>query len=317
MLPQTLRRAITTIRPGIRQDLKRLLKPLIRRARTRRLVNAVYRRLTFRQWRSFNWFFSRLFTAGEVGEPGHWTVDFAGRPIVLPLGRESFAADWERAASFLGHDDEVKSMYARLITGPDPPDLFIDVGANFGTHSLMFLVHGIETWSFEPNAACHDRFRALCRLNGVEPHIIHAAVAQREGKATLSFPVDATWFGTIDPAVRDRIGDGSALTSETVRQTALDMYLPTMEGRRVLLKIDAEGSERLVLAGARRMIEGLRPIVIFESTVVDDHREEVFATFASLRYSVRVLPWPRADGPALTANAFRHTRHENFIALPE
>jgi FkbM family methyltransferase len=314
--PRAVRRAITWIRPGIRQDLQRHLKPLVARARTRRVVNAVYRRLTFKQWRSFNWFFSRLFTAGEVGEPGHWTVDFAGRRIVLPLGRESFPDDWERAASFLGHDDEVKSTYARLLMGPDPPDLFIDVGANFGTHSLMFLVHGIEAWSFEPNAACHERFRALCRLNCVEPHIIHAAVAERAGNATLSFPPGATWFGTIDPGVRDRIAEGSALTSETVRQTALDLYMPSMAGRRILLKIDAEGTERLVVAGARRMMEQLRPIVIFESTVADKHRAEILATFSTFGYTVRELPWPRRGGQALSANAFRHTRHENFIALP-
>jgi FkbM family methyltransferase len=316
VLRQTVRRAITRIRPEIRQDLQRLLKPLIARARTRAVVNAVYRRLTFKQWRGFNWFYSRLFTPGDIGEPGEWIVDFAGRPVRLPLSREDFARDWERAASFLGHDDEVKSTYARLVAGPDPPNLFIDVGANFGTHSLMFLVHRIETWSFEPNSACHDRFRALCRLNGVEPYIIRAAVAEREGQATLSFPVDATWFGTIDPGVRDRIAAGSTLTNETVPQTALDLYLPAMKGRRVLLKIDAEGSERLVLAGARRMIEQLRPIVIFESTVADEHRDEVFAIFSGFGYTLRQLPEPRGGGQALSANAFHRTRHENFIALP-
>lgn len=294
------------------------MKPLIARARTRRVVNAVYRRLSFKHWRSFNWFYARLFTPGEIGEPGQWTVDFAGRQIVLPLGRETFARDWETAAAFLGNDDEVKQTYARLIAGTEPPDLFIDVGANFGTHSLMFLVHGIESWSFEPNASCHERFRALCRLNGVEPRIIHAAVAQAEGTATLSFPAGETWLGTIDPGVRERIAAGAALTSETVRQTALDLYLPEMKERRIVVKLDAEGAERLVLEGARRTLEQLRPLVIFESTLLDEYREELFASFAAFGYGVRKLPWPAARRQApLSADAFRHTRQTNFIAVPE
>lgn len=317
MLRNGLRTAIKRIRPGVRQDLQRLMKPLIARARTRRAVNAVYRRLSFRYWRSFNWFYARLFAPGETGQPGQWTVDFVGRPIVLPLARDTFARDWETAAAFLGNDDEVKETYARLIAGPEPPDLFIDVGANFGTHSLMFLVHGIETWSFEPNATCHDRFRALCRLNGVEPRIIHAAVAQAEGVATLTFPAGETWLGTIDAGVRDRIAAGAALTRETVRQTALDAYLPDMNGRRILMKVDAEGAERLVLDGARRTIDERRPLVIFESTVLDAYRGEVFARFAALGYGVWELPWPPARRQApLSADAFRLTRQTNFMAVP-
>jgi FkbM family methyltransferase len=293
------------------------MKPLIARARTRRGVNRVYRQLGFKQWRAFYWFYGRIFTADDVAEPGHWAVDFAARRFVLPLSRESFALDWELAAAFLGHDDEVKETYARLIAGPEPPDLFIDVGANFGTHSLMFLVHDIEAWSFEPNAACHARCRALSRLNGVEPHIIHAAVADAEGHTTLSFPDDATWLGSIDPEVRDRLGAGGALTTQAVRQTALDLYLPAAAGRRVLLKIDAEGAERLVLAGALRLIEQLRPLVIFESTLVDPHRHEMFTSFDRRGYDIRSLPWPAPPGQApLSADAFRRSRHENFIAVP-
>jgi hypothetical protein len=117
--------------------------------------------------------------------------------------------------------------------------------------------------------------------------------------------------------VRDRIAVGAALTRAAVRQTALDAYLPDMKGRRMLMKVDAEGAEGVVLDGARQAIEQLQPLVIFESTVLDEYRDAVFARFAAFGYGVWELPWPPARRQApLSADAFRHTRQTNFVAVP-
>src|ERR1700722_9247274 len=50
-----------------------------------------------------------------------------------------------------GHDSELKQTYASLIQLEHPPRLVLDIGANYGTHSIIFLSHDIETVSFEPN----------------------------------------------------------------------------------------------------------------------------------------------------------------------
>jgi hypothetical protein len=63
--------------------------------------------------------------------------------------------DWFLALATLGDDSTVKKTYAAIVSSSRKPDLFLDVGANYGTHSLLFLAHGIRTWSFEPNARCY------------------------------------------------------------------------------------------------------------------------------------------------------------------
>ncbi|CAA9891487.1 conserved hypothetical protein [Candidatus Methylobacter favarea] len=77
----------------------------------------------------------------------------------MPLTSERFWLDWDTAVSITGHDIEIKQTYEALIGSSEPPELFIDIGANYGTHSLLFLVHQIKTITFEPNASCHDFFQ--------------------------------------------------------------------------------------------------------------------------------------------------------------
>ena len=76
----------------------------------------------------------------------------------------------------------MKKTYAAIVSSSRKPDLFLDVGANYGTHSLLFLAHGIRTWSFEPNARCHPYFIESCGLNAFNPHLEQVAISSQGAK---------------------------------------------------------------------------------------------------------------------------------------
>ncbi len=235
----------------------------------------------------------------------------------MPLTAERFALDWDAAVSLVGHDPEIKETYDALLAAPDPPDLFIDIGANYGTHSLLFLVHRIATMTFEPNVSCHHYFQEACNLNGVTPALEPVALGERCGRVELSYPQDETWLGSTSAAAASALASRSDLRTVQVEQRTLDDYLPKIFPRRTLIKIDAEGSELAILRGAVKTLQELRPSVIFECWRNTTDRSQLFAFFANHGYDIHGLPWkPGANGKPLSLAQFTASSSLNFLALP-
>src|SRR5215207_676080 len=105
---------------------------------------------------------------------GTWSVEFLGSSLRMPLTPKRMWLDWDNASGITGHDIEVKSTYEALLR-TSQPRVFFDVGANYGTHSLLFLSQGVEVISFEPNPSCCSVFEEMCELNGFTPRIERVA----------------------------------------------------------------------------------------------------------------------------------------------
>jgi hypothetical protein len=165
---------------------------------SRQGLNAAYLALTPCHRATFHEWFAKIFRNTSVqARDGNWTVVFAGKSILMPLVSESLWLDWDTAVSIVGHDIEIKQTYEALIgSSTTKPTLFIDIGANYGTHSLLFLVHGIKTMTFEPNSSCHGCFARLCELNHVTPTIEGVALGAYHGYVKLSYPKRDTWLGS-------------------------------------------------------------------------------------------------------------------------
>ncbi len=144
-------------------------------------------------------------------DAGNWRLEFAGKPFLLPISGNNAWLEWDLAISACGHELELKLTYETLIRSHRPGQFF-DIGANYGQHSLLFLIHGVPTVSFEPNPACHHYFRRCCELNGVECGLQPIALDAEEGTADLWFPETGTWLGTIDTAVKERLSQSENLT---------------------------------------------------------------------------------------------------------
>ncbi len=289
---------------------------------TRRILNSIYRPLSIeRKARVFERYGAIFIGRTARCPPGDWSIPFASRDVRVPLRAEHMRLDWAHAIGLAGHDWPVKETYRRLLCSRDRPAMFVDIGANFGTHSLLFLCHGIPTITVEPNALCHEYFRGLCRFNGIAGFRLEPVALGDEAKpVTLSFPVEETWLGTVSDAVREDLARHWSLESETVPQRRLDELLaPSLDelpAGRLLIKIDTEGAEERVLRGGSRTLQRARLLVVFES--MGRHgRDALFALFGAAGYAIADLPWdPQERSSPHSAEAFRAVAATNFIAYP-
>jgi FkbM family methyltransferase len=294
------------------------IRLLVSKNETRDQLNYLYRDLSFPQMQVCHNLFAKIFRGVEVDiEEGNWVIDFLGQEIVFSLRKEQMWLDWDTALSTLGHEPEIKGTYAAVLKSAHRPKLFVDVGANYGTHSLLFSAHGIETLSFEPNEGCHLYLRELFRTNNLEAELHPVALSDKPGTAILRYPERDTWLGTTceDYTSKELRRDSKLLTQQVLRGT-LDAYLGSRAPVKMMLKIDTEGSELPILKGASQTIAVHRPMIVFEGSRKVD-RKEMFDLFEEMQYRVFSLPWsPSSPGAHLAKGEFVVSRNANFIAVP-
>lgn len=258
-----------------------ILRDIVRRMATRRwsraILNRFYLSLSWPQRAWFHGMVANIFKdRNDAVASGTWTIRFGDKLIELPITRERMWLDWESAVSVVGHDIEVKQTYEELLKSNNPPELFIDIGANYGTHSLLFLAHQIPTITFEPNAACYEYLNEICSLNHLRPDLRKLALGDTTGEIEIRFPENETWLGSVNARVQQTMASDRKIVSSIVPIERLDCVLELDQPRRVLMKIDVEGNELAVLKGAEQFLEQLQPNIILECFRDEDTREGLF-----------------------------------------
>lgn len=304
-------------RPKLGADAEGGVRWLASRTFTRRKLNWIYNNLSPIQQQAFHSRFSGIFRDYKgYFESGEWQSKFCGRLVKVPLERDLIWLHWDAAISVLGHETEIKQTYESLLRLENPPRLVLDVGANYGTHSILFLIHGIPTISFEPNRNCHQFFRGLCETNHVDYKLEPVAVGAEQGTVELWFPEKREWLGTTDPAVKDRLQSEDEVSKLEVLQITLDKYVEDQGLCPQLIKIDTEGTSLQVLLGCERTLKTKRPLVLFESWLSED-RNHIESFFAGNQYQICDLPLPRVSPPQILARGeFLRRNVANFIAVP-
>jgi FkbM family methyltransferase len=137
-------------------------------------------------------------------------------------------------------------------------DVMWDVGAHAGFLTALasrLVGPAGEVVAFEPLPANIDRLGHLVRANRLDNVRIRAvAVSERTGRARFHV-ASSTSMGSLAPIV--------AVSDMEVSTSSLDAELDTLRPPR-LVKIDVEGAEGAVLAGAGRLLSDVRPILIIE-----------------------------------------------------
>jgi FkbM family methyltransferase len=150
---------------------------------------------------------------------------------------------------FQAIDDTLWKMKKR---GFDP-EVVIDGGAHLGSFTLMArnIFPAAEYHLIEPQAACLPQLRALCER---EHFILHEY-------ALASEPMQLHMSVDINPNTGAHVVDNRS-SSTIVEATSLDnLFGSTLDGRRVLLKLDLQGYELFALNGANRILQSVESIL--------------------------------------------------------
>lgn len=140
-------------------------------------------------------------------------------------------------------------------------DVVFDVGANVGVFTAFAAQRAGQLHSFEPDPSVFPHLERTVALNQLANVRLNAmALGAVEGEARIfSNPTSASasHLVTTDGMAQD---GGSSISI-----TTLDSYVAARGVDRLdLIKIDVEGFETDVLAGARKSIAGLRPSALVE-----------------------------------------------------
>jgi FkbM family methyltransferase len=177
-------------------------------------------------------------------------------------------------------------------------DVVIDVGANIGVHTfLMSSLVGPQgsVVALEPNSE-NCRLIILGMLENNITNVSLQPVALSRGPGWSYF---ATHFGSNGGLVgddRSSIADGRGLVVPTMALDDLDLRRPVN-----LIKMDVEGAEGLVAAGAQRILREDRPTVITELSADMLRRvsgleiDAYLQTFAGLGYAFFLIERPSGE----------------------
>lgn len=283
------------------------------------VFNCFYQRLSSAHRRLMHAAFAKLFRSrlAIVGLPA-WQGSFMGHSFKIPLRPRELWLDWDTALSLSGHDEEVKTTYGNLLRS-HAPQVFFDVGANYGTHSLLLSVAGLRTVAFEPNPGCHDYFWHVMEQNRCWPTLVKKGVGSEASRLSLCFDPRETWNGQLSTSAVH--GETENQTQITVDVIPLDDYIAETGLVPDLMKVDTEGFELQVFQGARELLARQHTLIIFESLqgTLEQRkiRQEVFSLLASFDYGVLALPFKSTAGePAFQAHDFETATDTNFIAVP-
>lgn len=164
------------------------------------------------------------------------------RPTIIDIGAHSkMWARLDSAASILaayGNPPDFNEwrLWQRHLA---PGCLFVDVGANVGTYTLLACDLGASVIAAEPNAENIRRLEENLKLNGYSAEIWPVALTDRSGPVLFTSDLDTENHFTRTPT-----SSGVTVAGET--------FDSLIAGRHVHgIKVDVEGAERFVLEGAQ------------------------------------------------------------------
>lgn len=182
-----------------------------------------------------------------------------------------------RTSGWLGFEAPLPSVLTRLVRRW--PDTMLDVGANTGFYSLVAVTadRHARAIAYEPVPEIVDLLRDNVAANSQGGRITVApiAIGDHNGTAELHLPppqVDGTveTSASLDPGFKEEIE-----RVVTVRVHTLDGAWAAAGRPQVsVVKIDTEGVEEVVLAGATQLVAACRPVFtveILEGADVDAH----------------------------------------------
>lgn len=187
--------------------------------------------------------------------------------ILLPSGLDIYLTGGK------AHDSEIR--LARFLIryfkkNENKPDIsFVDIGAHVGYFSLLasFLIgNNAQVFAYEAAKGTFDLLKNNLK-DRPNIQVFHNAVSDVEMDLTFhEFPVLYSEYNTLHIVQfeKERWFKNFKPVLNTVRGTTLDIIFEKFHLQDAVIKIDTEGAEAQVIAGAETVIRRLKPVIIME-----------------------------------------------------
>jgi FkbM family methyltransferase len=184
-----------------------------------------------------------------------------GRPRTLGGRTFRWRYDYSQFDNF--EPPVYEAFVAQLTSGAT----VLDIGAWIGLYTVTAAAAGCRVYAFEPSPETRDLLQLHLRLNRVQATIIPKAMSDREGRVVF-YAQHASGWASMSRAAASRVelvtGDAKhdAITVPTV---TLDGFCKEHGLRPDILKVDVEGAEARVLAGATRFLRDREGCMLIEA----------------------------------------------------
>lgn len=146
----------------------------------------------------------------------------------------------------------------------------LDIGANVGFHSVLFSrllqeAGNRKVLSVEPTQNAFERLQKNLQLNQMSDAVIpiKGAVSNEPGEIVIQTVEGMEEFSSVGSLVHPAVAN-QKVNHETVRAYTIDALVSEHQLTPGFMKIDVEGAEGQVLAGARQTLAEHRPIILAE-----------------------------------------------------
>jgi FkbM family methyltransferase len=191
-------------------------------------------------------------------KPFIWSFVDIGRIIIDPTDRQSIMVWLDMPA-----ETEERNTFSEHIAMMKP-DIFFDIGANYGFYSLLAGKGGVEEiHAFEPNPHVFCMLATNIFLNGLsgKTRLWNQAASDRAGMAKLHLVKGTSDVSTLSPENMPAKWDYNSET--TCRTLTLDS-LYDFTDKKIFIKIDVEGHEDSALKGMKNLIQFNRTELMIE-----------------------------------------------------
>lgn len=189
-------------------------------------------------------------------------VRYLGRGVPRNIGKHRFRFDESLRRWSFDQEAEVRQC---LESNINPGDLAVDIGANFGLHTLVMadrVGSSGEVVAFEPVAENRRLLRRNVALNRFADRvrIINSAISDLD-RPMIEMNVDSD---ALEPSAAIATGESGRI-SLNVKNQSLDAAMSGLsDSRTCFMKIDVEGAELSVLRSGIQFLKRIRPKLLIE-----------------------------------------------------
>lgn len=179
--------------------------------------------------------------------------------------------------------DTLRALESRV----RPGDTVLDIGANVGAHTLhlaRLVGTGGRVVAFEPTDFAIEKLRTNLKANpGLEDRVsVHQAFLMADSSVAVAPSIAASWPVDGTPA-DDEVTASRSMSASGAQTISLDSWMAAAGDPGVqLIKMDVDGHELEVLAGARRLLEKQSPVIVMELAPFVFHPESKFDAMVEL-----------------------------------